>query len=123
MNTKLGTYFILYDFIQYFKKDDPSYLERGKFLEIINTIFKNWSPLEREAIIFQVSWTPSFNNSMINVLLLQYTDWDHIDNGYLNQKMIGDVVGDYYFTCPANYFAQKFAEHGMNVYYYYFTQV
>lgn len=23
----------------------------------------------------------------------QYTDWDHIENGYLNQKMIGDVVG------------------------------
>ena len=57
--------------------------------------------------------------------------------------MIGDVVGgnsicktikrdediivvrsaDYYFTCPTNYFAQKFAEHGMNVYYYHFTQV
>ena len=30
---------------------------------------------------------------------------------------------DYYFTCPTNYFAQKFAEHGMNVYYYHFTQV
>lgn len=37
--------------------------------------------------------------------------------------MIGDVVGDYYFTCPTNYFAQKFAEHGMKVYYYHFTQV
>ena len=30
---------------------------------------------------------------------------------------------DYYFTCPTNYFAQKFAEHGMKVYYYHFTQV
>lgn len=52
-----GTYFILYDFIQYFKKDDPSVLEREKFLEIINTIFKTWSQLEREAIIFQVTFT------------------------------------------------------------------
>ncbi len=51
---RTGTYFILYDFIQYFKKDDPSVLEREKFLEIINTIFKTWSQLEREAIIFQV---------------------------------------------------------------------
>jgi hypothetical protein len=51
-----GTYFILYDFIQYFKKDDPSVLEREKFLEIINTIFKTWSQLEREAIIFQVDF-------------------------------------------------------------------
>lgn len=53
-NQDEGTYFILYDFIKYFKKDDPSFLERDKFLEIINTIFKNWSPLAREAIIFQV---------------------------------------------------------------------
>ena len=53
-STHTGTYFILYDFIQYFKKDDPSVLEREKFLEIINTIFKTWSQLEREAIIFQV---------------------------------------------------------------------
>lgn len=46
----------MYDFIQYFKKDDPSVLEREKFLEIINTIFKTWSQLEREAIIFQVDF-------------------------------------------------------------------
>lgn len=41
----------------------------------------------------------------------------------MNQKMIGDVVGDYYFICPTNHFAQTFAEHGMKVYYYFFTQV
>ena len=38
-------------------------LEREKFLEIINTIFKNWSQLEREAIIFQVS--DSHNNFQV----------------------------------------------------------
>ena len=38
---------------------------------------------------------------------LQYTDWEHIDDGYLNQKMIGDVVGDFFFVCPCNYFAQQ----------------
>lgn len=50
-----GTYFILYDFIDYFEKDGPSFLQRDKFLEIINTIFKNFSEVEREAIVFQVS--------------------------------------------------------------------
>ena len=30
---------------------------------------------------------------------------------------------DYLFFCPQNYFAQKFAEYGSSVYYYYFTQV
>ena len=49
-----GTYFILYDFIDYFEKDGPSFLQRDKFVEIIHTIFKNFSRIEREAIIFQV---------------------------------------------------------------------
>lgn len=50
-----GTYFILYDFIDFFEKDGPSYLQRDKYNDIINTIFKNMSQLEREAIVFQVS--------------------------------------------------------------------
>nr|AHJ25667.1 acetylcholinesterase type-2 [Sogatella furcifera] len=103
-NQDEGTYFILYDFIDFFQKDGPSFLQRDKFLDIVNTIFKNMTDLEREAIIFQ------------------YTDWEHVMDGYLNQKMIGDVVGDYFFICPTNHFAQAFAEHGKNVYYYFFTQ-
>ncbi|XP_012251618.2 acetylcholinesterase [Athalia rosae] len=103
-NKNEGTYFILYDFIDYFEKDGPSFLQRDKFLDIINTIFKNMSTLERDAITFQ------------------YTDWEHVSDGYLNQKMIGDVVGDYFFICPSTHFAQLFAERGMKVYYYFFTQ-
>ncbi|XP_046683758.1 acetylcholinesterase-like [Homalodisca vitripennis] len=103
-NQDEGTYFILYDFIDYFEKDGPSFLQRDKFLDIINTIFKNFTRLERDAIIFQ------------------YTDWEHANDGYLNQKMIGDVVGDYFFICPTNHFAQAFADHGLKVYYYFFTQ-
>nr|ABO31937.1 acetylcholinesterase [Liposcelis bostrychophila] len=103
-NLDEGTYFILYDFIDYFEKDGPSFLQRDKFVEIIHTIFKNFSRIEREAIIFQ------------------YTDWDQSNDGFLNQKMIADVVGDYYFICPTNLFAEMFADVGMKVYYYYFTQ-
>ena len=50
------------------------------------------------------------NRAIISVIIipyLQYTDWEHIDDGYLNQKMIGDVVGDFFFVCPCNYFAQQ----------------
>ena len=49
------------------------------------------------------------HNGPLNIFfhLLQYTDWEHIDDGYLNQKMIGDVVGDFFFVCPCNYFAQQ----------------
>ena len=44
---------------------------------------------------------------IIKSIHFQYTDWEHIDDGYLNQKMIGDVVGDFFFVCPCNYFAQQ----------------
>nr|XP_023021546.1 acetylcholinesterase [Leptinotarsa decemlineata] len=98
-----GTYFLLYDFIDFFEKDGPSFLQREKYHDIIDTIFKNMSRLERDAIVFQ------------------YTNWEHVHDGYLNQKMIGDVVGDYFFVCPTNNFAEVAADRGMKVFYYYFT--
>jgi acetylcholinesterase len=52
----------------------------------------------------------------------QYTAWEHMTDGYLNQKMIGDMVGDYFFICPTNHFANMMAENGVPVYYYYFAQ-
>ncbi|CAD6202673.1 GSCOCT00009710001.2-RA-CDS [Cotesia congregata] len=103
-NLNEGTYFILYDFIDYFEKDQPSFLQREKFLSIINTIFKNMTEVEREAIAFQ------------------YTDWERPKDGYRYQKAIADIVGDYFFICPSTLFAQLFAERGMKVYYYFFTQ-
>ncbi|XP_042882012.1 acetylcholinesterase-like [Penaeus japonicus] len=54
-NKDEGTFFILYDFLKYFKREGENHLKREEFLEIINEIFKDWSPVEREAIIFQVS--------------------------------------------------------------------
>ncbi|XP_069689677.1 acetylcholinesterase-like [Periplaneta americana] len=103
-NQDEGTYFILYDFMDFFEKDGPSFIQREKYLDIINLIFKNMSRLERDAIIFQ------------------YTDWEHLGDGYLNQRKIAEVVGDYFFICPTNLFAEQFAERGNRVYYYYFTQ-
>ncbi|XP_049842954.1 acetylcholinesterase-like isoform X1 [Schistocerca gregaria] len=103
-NQDEGTYFILYDFVEYFDKDAATFLQRDKYLEIVNTIFKNFSPLERDAIIFQ------------------YTDWEQLGDGYLNQRMVSDAVGDYFFICPSNLFATKMAARGATVYYYYFTQ-
>lgn len=52
----LGTYFLLYDFIDYFDKDDATALPRDKYLEIMNNIFGKATQAEREAIIFQVSF-------------------------------------------------------------------
>ena len=37
--------------------------------------------------------------------------------------MVGNIVGDYFFVCPVNDFAEVAAERGMKVFYYYFTHV
>ena len=90
---------------------------------MIDTIFgSQWpvSQLEKDAIIFQVKFLKS---EVAGQEYFQYTDWEHIDDGYLNQKMIGDVVGDFFFVCPCNYFATQYAEHGNKVFYYYFNHV
>ncbi|XP_073816147.1 acetylcholine esterase isoform X1 [Musca autumnalis] len=97
-----GTYFLLYDFIDYFDKDDATSLPRDKYLEIMNNIFQKATQAEREAIIFQ------------------YTSWEG-NPGYQNQQQIGRAVGDHFFTCPTNEYAQALAERGATVHYYYFT--
>ena len=61
-----GTYFILYDFLEYFEKDGPSYLQRDKYFDIMNNIFKNMTQLEREAIVFQVFYV-NFQVDLHNV--------------------------------------------------------
>lgn len=54
---------------------------------------------------------------------LQYTDWENPTDGSLNQDQVGRAVGDHFFVCPSNLFAEGLAERGANVRYYYFTHV
>ncbi|KAL5285150.1 BCHE family protein [Megaselia abdita] len=98
-----GTYFLLYDFIDYFDKDEASVLGREKFLDIMKTIFNKASEPEREAIIFQ------------------YTSWEGNTQGYQNQHQIGRAVGDHFFTCPTNEYAVALSEKGASVHYYFFN--
>lgn len=65
-----GTYFFLYDFIEYLEKDNPTSLEREKFLAIMNKIFENLSQPEREAIIFQVGYFSVHRYNFISFLLI-----------------------------------------------------
>ncbi|TMW48604.1 hypothetical protein DOY81_006313 [Sarcophaga bullata] len=83
-------------------EDEATSLPRDKYLEIMNNIFNKATQAEREAIIFQ------------------YTSWEG-NPGYQNQQQIGRAVGDHFFTCPTNEYAQALAERGAQVHYYYFT--
>ncbi|CRK86983.1 CLUMA_CG000796, isoform A [Clunio marinus] len=102
-NRDEGTYFLLYDFIDYFDRDSPTQLSREKFLDIMNTIFSKVSQPEREAIIFQ------------------YTSYESANDGYQSQQQVAKAVADHFFICPTNEFAIGLADRGASVYYYYFT--
>jgi len=49
-----GTYFLLYDFVDFFDRTSATALPREKFVQIVNVIFKDRTQLERDAIIYQV---------------------------------------------------------------------
>lgn len=57
------------------------------------------------------------------LFVFQYTDWENTNDEFMYQRMIADIVGDYFFICPSILFAQLFADRNMKVYYYFFTQV
>uniref|UniRef100_A0A8D8LMI8 Acetylcholinesterase n=1 Tax=Cacopsylla melanoneura TaxID=428564 RepID=A0A8D8LMI8_9HEMI len=104
-NQDEGTYFLLYDFIDYFEKDGPSTLPREKFLILVNQIFK-----------------VKPDSDQASAIIHEYTDWENVMDEHMNQKLISDAVGDYFFICPTNHFAQTYASRGGKVYYYFFTQ-
>ena len=54
---------------------------------------------------------------------LKYTNWESLADGYQNQYQVGQAVGDHFFICPTNEYAQEMADRGASVHYYYFTHV
>lgn len=97
-----GSYFVLYDFLEYLDKDMPSLLTRNQASNIINTTFGHRTEAERELIHFM------------------YTDWQLPWDGTKNRDHMMAMVGDYFFTCPINAFAQLMANRDVEVYYYLF---
>lgn len=59
----------------------------------------------------------------LNYFIFQYTNWESLSDGYKNQYQVGQAVGDHFFICPTNEYAQGMADRGASVLYYYFTHV
>lgn len=57
--------------------------------------------------------------------LFQYSGWEkkEVDDKFSNQRLLSDVVADYFFVCPTNLFANIVSSRGARVYYYFFTHV
>jgi hypothetical protein len=55
-----GSYFLLYDFMTSFNKEDPSLLTRSQYEVIMSKIFKHLDPLQFSATLFQVPHYPPY---------------------------------------------------------------
>nr|ACL27227.1 acetylcholinesterase 2 [Orchesella villosa] len=99
-----GTYFIIYHYLNYFSNTKPTSVPYDRFVDILNEIFQDYSETEREAIIDE------------------YTNWENPEDGHANQRLIGEAVGDAIFVCPHRKFADDWANRGLSVYYYHFTE-
>ncbi|MEE6490688.1 hypothetical protein FKM82_015956 [Ascaphus truei] len=61
---------------------------------------------------------PSAGELGVESILLQYTDWEDVDNREKNREAMELILRDYYFTCPMKYFANQAADHRSNVFFY-----
>lgn len=55
-------------------------------------------------------------------IVFEYSNWNNPHDSVSNYDALDKIVGDYYFTCHVNEFAQRYANAGIPVYMYYFKQ-
>lgn len=88
------------------KPIDDLMLSREDFFHVLKEDLNPYAehPVGKEAIVFE------------------YSNWNNPLDPVSNYDAIDKIVGDYYFTCHVNEFAQQFAQAGNAVYMYYFKQ-
>ncbi len=58
-----------------------------------------------------------------NAILHEYRDWTLPGTALGRQESLDKMTGDYFFLCNVNEFAQYFADHGGQAWYFYFTHL
>ncbi|KAF5306664.1 hypothetical protein FQA39_LY08853 [Lamprigera yunnana] len=104
-NGQEGNYFLFYFFPDTYKLGDAPTVTRQQFLNFIPQLRKDRSKLEELAIAHE------------------YTNWNNPNDPIQNAKIFDEIIGDEYFTCCMNDFAENWAEAGGNVYMYHFKHV
>uniref|UniRef100_A0A8D3DI17 Carboxylic ester hydrolase n=1 Tax=Scophthalmus maximus TaxID=52904 RepID=A0A8D3DI17_SCOMX len=79
-----------------------SLITRNEFLHGVTLTMEDASDVTRETAI------------------LQYTDWTDENNRMKNRDLLGSLVGDQLFVCPALEFAQRYSQHGGKTFLYLF---
>jgi len=55
--------------------------------------------------------------------IIQYTNWKNPEDGYVNQALLSEAIGDGRFICPHRRWADSWSQHGLKVYYFHLTDV
>jgi len=101
-NTEEGYYFLMYFLPNLLKREENILVNRENFTNSVRGLF------------------PYFNELTLQAIMYEYTDWLDPKDGAKNRNALDKMVGDYFFTCNVNEFAEFYAENGNNVYMYYF---
>jgi carboxylesterase type B len=88
------------------KPNENLSLTREDFLRVIREDINPYAehPIGKKAIVFE------------------YSNWNNPNDPVSNYDGLDKIVGDYYFTCHVNEFAQRYAQAGNPVFMYYFKQ-
>ncbi|XP_044290341.1 cholinesterase [Varanus komodoensis] len=101
VNKDEGSYFLAYG-VPGFSKDNNSLINETEFRAGLQYCFPKTSETGLESIAFQ------------------YTDWEEEQNPFNYRDAMDDVIGDYYFICPAVEFIKYFVQAGNSAFLYFF---
>ncbi|KAF5303035.1 hypothetical protein FQR65_LT08364 [Abscondita terminalis] len=103
-NDDEGYYFLMYYFPHIFRNEENITITYEDFVSVIRNSRNDKTELEIEAIIYE------------------YTNWVNLNDSEKNRNALDKVIGDQFFTCSTNDFADAYAESDNSVYVYHYMQ-
>lgn len=110
-NRNEGSWFIVYELSDHLSRDRKS-MPRKEFLSALRQLF-----------FYYPQYRSQKNSSAVldAAIAFRYTDWTDQNSTDSNVAALDSAIGDYFFFCPLNDFAQSYASAGLRVYSYYFV--
>ena len=109
-NLNEGSYFIIYELSDLVKLN-RSTMDREEYVSSMGKLFYHYE-----------QYPQVINAFGMEAITFQYANWQDPDGTIGNLRSLDNAVGDCHFVCHVNEFAHVYAEAGLNVYMYYFTQ-
>lgn len=109
-NLNEGSYFLIYDLTNLIQLN-RSTMNQEQYMSSMGVLFYHYP-----------QYPQVINAFGMEAITFQYSNWQDPDDTIKNLRSLDNAVGDCHFVCHVNEFAHAYAETGLNVYMYYFTQ-